>query len=108
MCGTPGAYVPCADQAQAQTDPTLAYWEPKYGARNSKRLPFYRQLDLRIDRLIRYNTWTMNLYLDVYNIAMSENVMSYDYGKDYEDFQNPKTSGFPGFPLPFFGVEASF
>lgn len=33
---------------------------------------------------------------------------TYDYGKDYKDYQNPKTTGFPGFPLPFFGVEAPF
>jgi len=98
----------CNDQETAKDDPTLSYWEPIYGKRNMLRHPFAHRLDIRIDRLIRYNTWTLTLYLDLLNATMQSTSTSFDYGKDYEDYKNPKRSGFPPIIFPFFGVEASF
>ena len=112
MCNTSDGNVDiCPDQAQASTDPEtsdVSYWNPIYAKRNILRRPFFHKLDLRIDRLIRYNTWTMKLYLDLINVTMQQFGVEDDYGKDYENYKNPKKSGFPAIILPFLGVEATF
>jgi TonB family protein len=49
------------------------------------RLPFYHRLDLRLDKRWRFDTWMLEVYLDVqnaYNAANAEGFnYSYDYGK---------------------------
>ena len=97
----------CADQEIDEGDPAPTYWNPIYGERNILRRAFSHQLDFRIDRLIRYNTWTMTMYLDLLNVTMQTSP-TYDYGKNYENYNNPKESGVPGIIFPFLGVEASF
>ncbi|MDH5544101.1 MAG: TonB-dependent receptor [Gammaproteobacteria bacterium] len=109
QCNNNGQIEPCADQANAADDPNLSHWNPIYeGERNSSRRPFFHQVDLRLDRLIRYNTWNLNLYLDLRNVTFTRSIVFYDYGKDYEDYENPKKTGFPPIVLPFFGMEANF
>ncbi len=108
MCGDGTTTQVCADQENADADPSLSYWNPIYGKRNSLRYPFAHKLDIRIDRLIRYNTWKMTLYLDLLNVTLQQSVGTFDYGKNYEDYNNPKTSGFPPIIFPFFGIEATF
>jgi len=108
MCNTAADVDVCPDQENADDDSNLAYWNPIYAERNILRRPFFHKLDLRVDRLIRYNTWTLKLYLDLLNVTMQEFGVSDDYGKNYENYNNPKKSGFPAIILPFFGVEASF
>lgn len=98
----------CADQENADDDPTLSYWNPIYGKRNMLRHPFAHRLDLRVDRLIRYNTWTLTMYLDLLNVTMQPTSVGFDYGKNYQDYKKPKRSGFPPIIFPFLGVEASF
>lgn len=108
-CVSTGGIIDCTDQTTAQDDPALLYWDPVYDSqRNSKRFPFFHQLDARIDRMIRYNTWKMNIYLDLQNVTMTQNILSYDYGKNYENFDKPRKTGFPPIILPFFGIEAIF
>lgn len=108
MCNENNAVVVCPDQNTADNNQDLSHWEPIYAERNLLRRPFYHQLDLRIDRLIRYNTWTMKLYLDLLNVTMQESGVQEDYGKNYEKYKNPKKSGFPAIIFPFLGVEATF
>ncbi|MDX1810625.1 MAG: TonB-dependent receptor, partial [Gammaproteobacteria bacterium] len=108
MCDKNGTTDICPDQDQADDDPNLKYWNPIYAERNILRRPFYHQLDIRIDRLIRYNTWTLKVYLDVLNVTFQRLGVSDDYGKNYENYNHPKKSGFPPIPLPFLGIEASF
>jgi len=110
MCESSGGNVDvCSNQKNPTgAGETLSYWNPIYAERNILRRPFFHQLDLRIDRLVRYNTWTLKWYLDLLNVTMQESGVSEDYGKDYEDYKNPKKSGFPAIILPFLGVEASF
>ncbi|MDH5216747.1 MAG: TonB-dependent receptor [Gammaproteobacteria bacterium] len=106
-CGDPKDAQVCADQEIEEGDPEPVYWNPILGERNILRRAFSHQLDFRIDRLIRYNTWTMTVYLDLLNVTM-QTQPTYDYGKNYEDYNNPKESGVPGIIFPFLGVEASF
>jgi len=108
MCSKSSGIDVCPDQKNANNDADLSHWSPIYGKRNILRRPFFHQLDLRVDRLIRYNTWTLKLYMDLLNVTMQELGFSDDYGKDYENYNNPKKSGFPAIILPFFGVEATF
>ncbi len=108
MCDDGTTVQTCADQENVNADPSLSYWNPMYGERNSQRLPFAHKLDIRIDRLIRYNTWEMTLYLDLLNVTLQKSGGNFDYGKNYENYKNPKSSGFPAIIFPFLGIEASF
>ncbi len=98
----------CTDQNTDESDPNFWFWRPQFAAINSKRLPWFYMVHLRLDRPVRYNTWRMNYYLDLQNVTMAQNVFGYDYGENYENYANPKkATGIP-FMIPFFGVEASF
>ena len=81
---------------------------PTYSTvKNSARMPDFYQLDLRLDRKVRHNTWTMNYYIDILNVLNTQNVTGYDYGVDLEKVGNPdKEYGLPLFPA--FGIEAEF
>lgn len=87
-------------------DPT-SRWIPEYGPHNAERTPVYFKLDLRIARETLYNESKMKVYLDMQNITFRENVMSYDYGNEYEKIDNPTEATGMSF-FPFFGVEIEF
>ena len=108
MCEGDNGVEICPSQSTAKDNENLSYWNPIFAERNILRRPFFHQLDWRIDRLIRYNTWTMKVYLDVLNITLQQASVGDDYGKDYEDYRAPKKTGAPAIPLPFLGVEATF
>ena len=100
-------FVSCVDQGNAENDPDFSHWRPKWGEINSARLPNYFQLDLRIDKETRFNTWKLNFYMDILNILNTENISGYDYGNAYEDIDSPEKQIALGL-FPSFGVEASF
>ncbi len=81
---------------------------PTYSTvKNSARMPDFYQLDLRLDRKVRHNTWTLNYYIDIFNILNTQNVTGYDYGVDLEKVGNPDEEyNLPLFPT--FGIEAEF
>ena len=115
-CTNAGNTIECANQAApneaSSCDPSveqcLYFWQPKYGDPNSQRLPIYYKIDLRIDRRIRFNNWQLSMYADIQNITAAENIMGYDYGKNFEDYANPRAVSGLSFPLPFLGLEAQF
>ena len=79
-------------------------YEPILGQKNSTRLPSFQQLDLRVDRIWRYDTWTLNGYFEVQNLYNYENVEGYRY--DY-DFRNKRpVTGLP--VIPSLGIRGSF
>lgn len=45
---------------------------------NSGRLPDYHQLDIRVDRIIEFKNWTLNIYLDLWNVYNRKNIIEYD------------------------------
>lgn len=71
----------------------------------SERMPFFHQLDLRIDK-----TWTIrrllrvSLYLDVQNVYFNRNVEGYFYSFDFT--QRYQVTGLP--ILPSLGISAEF
>jgi TonB family protein len=68
-----------------------------YGDDNSERLATFHQLDARIDKVWTFDTWKLNLYLDVQNVTNQGNQESWEYNYDYTE-RGPLT-GLPVLPL---------
>lgn len=82
-------------------------WIAEYGTHNAERTPKYYKIDLRISRELLMRESKLKLYLDLQNITFRENVVSYDYGNEFEKIDNPtEVTGMSFFP--FFGVEIDF
>ncbi len=100
-------YTPVTGRYQETLPDNTKRWRPVYGKLNSARLPAYFSLDLRIDRDIPINNWKLNLYLELQNITRHENIIRYDFGNSYQNYNRPrKITGLPF--MPFFGVSATF
>ncbi len=100
-------YTPVTGRTQEALADGKQRWQPVYGKLNSARLPSYFSLDLRVDRNIPINNWTLNLYLELQNITRHENVIRYDFGNSYQNYNRPKkVTGLPF--MPFFGITATF
>jgi len=77
---------------------------PVYGAKNSARLPDFQQLDLRVDKKWVFDDWMLDLYLEVLNVYLHENVEAMGYSYDFEE-EEPAT----GLEIiPNFGLRADF
>lgn len=79
-------------------------YDPTLGAYYSGRTAGFHQLDMRVDKSWRFESWTLTTYLDVQNLYNAENVEfvfdDYRYRQEYE---------VPGVPiLPVVGVKGSF
>jgi len=71
---------------------------------NSKRMPNFKQLDLRIDRTFTFDLWKLTPYLELINATYAKNVESYQY-----DFRYRKKSALTLLPiLPVLGVKGEF
>jgi outer membrane receptor protein involved in Fe transport len=80
------------------------FYIPVYGGPNSGRLPDFQQLDLRVDKKWIYDDWMLNLYLEVQNVYLHENVEGSAYSYDFAE-RIPVT----GIPIvPNFGLRADF
>ncbi|HVY25534.1 MAG TPA: TonB family protein [Polyangiaceae bacterium] len=66
-------------------------------ARNSKRLPAFHQLDLRVDKTWQFQSWALSTYLDVQNVYNHQNTESIGYNFDYS--QTQATHGLPILPI---------
>jgi hypothetical protein len=71
---------------------------------NGRREQAYHQLDIRIDKLWIFNSWTLNTYLDVQNVYWNQYPFGYRYNFDYSE---RKPVSFPAF-MPSIGVDARF
>ena len=71
---------------------------------NGERETVFHQLDLRVDKLWIFNTWTLNTYLDVQNVYFQQYPFGYQYNFDYSE---RRAVGFPTF-MPSIGVQARF
>ncbi len=77
---------------------------PIYGATNSARLPSFVQLDIRLDKIWVFNTWSLDLYLDVQNVTDTRAVEGLTYSFNYA-----QRVFFIGLPIiPVLGVKAVF
>jgi outer membrane receptor protein involved in Fe transport len=80
------------------------FFLPVYGGINAERLPPFAQLDLRVDKKWVFDDWMLDLYLEVQNVTLHENVEAMGYTYDFEE-----AIPFTGIPiLPNFGLKADF
>jgi TonB family protein len=69
-----------------------------------ERLPFYHRLDVRLDKRWRFDTWMLEIYLDIQNVYNVANTESYNYSYDF----GKRVPG-AGIPiLPTLGVRGVF
>jgi len=108
FCLENSIYSLCPDQENAEDDIIFSHWEPIKAKQNSERLPFYYQMSVRFDREIRFNSWKLNIFLDVQNLSFRKNIIDYNYGKKYDKISNREEVAGLYFPLPLFGIEAEF
>jgi hypothetical protein len=74
------------------------------GATGSARLPSFSQLDIRLEHLWTFDTWTLGAYADVQNVLNAENPEAITY--DYRYQQSASVRGVP--ILPILGVRGRF
>ena len=77
---------------------------PVYGAANSDRLNAAHQIDLRVDRKWKFNTWTLSAYLDVQNVYAHPKTLGFTYSYDFSRREAIKEIPI----LPAFGIRGSF
>lgn len=99
-------YTPILNQKNDPSPPTYPDGRimPIYGEINSRRLPAYQRLDLRADRRVEYDTWTMNYYIELINAYNQKNVAGYRY--DPTTYERTTVYQLP--LIPSFGVQAEF
>ncbi|MBN1780865.1 TonB-dependent receptor [bacterium] len=82
-------------------------WFVVEGEKNAARFPDYQTLDVRVDRSFRFSGWTLNMYLEVWNLLNRENVLDYYYECDAAGTPVRKTVA--DFPImPMLGFNAQF
>ena len=74
------------------------------GERASIRLPWFHQLDLRVDKTFDWEVFKLSIYLDVQNVYYQENVEALRYNYDYT--LRGYTTGLP--ILPMLGLKGQF
>ena len=52
---------------------------------NSSELPFYHQLDIRLDKFWLFNKWVLSTYIDIQNVYYHKNPISVGYSADYSE-----------------------
>jgi hypothetical protein len=71
------------------------------------RLPLFGRLDVRASKTIAFNTFTLDLYLDVFNILVRSEVYGYTYGYDADMNPTKEQQGAP-IVLPTLGVKVAY
>lgn len=88
----------------ARRDDLTDVFIPTFGPVNSQRLPNFHQLDIRVDKNFIFDTWNLNVYVDLtnaYNNPAKEGVL-YNYNYTESAFLE-------GLPLlPILGLKGSF
>jgi hypothetical protein len=79
-------------------------FQPIFGSQNRIRLPAFVQLDLRVDRRIRFPSLALEIYLELQNVLARENAEEYAYSFDYAD--RDVITGLP--PLAVAGARVEF
>lgn len=74
------------------------------GPTNSDRVGAFNQIDFRIDKKWIYDTWMLNAYLDIQNVANRTNPEGISYNFDFSETE--VTSGLP--IVPVLGLRGEF
>ncbi|XXF78935.1 TonB family protein [Myxococcaceae bacterium GXIMD 01537] len=79
-------------------------YSPTPGLSLSARTQAFHQLDVRLDKSWRFDSWTLGAYIDVQNLYNASNVEA-----TFEDYRFREQYEVPGIPfLPVVGVKGSF
>ncbi len=82
----------------------LDYYLPQFGEANSERLETQHQLDVRVDRVWRFDDWKLSAFLDISNVYLNAAVVDYQYNYDYSE-----RTEFTSLPIvPSIGVRGEF
>ena len=71
---------------------------------NEKRERLFHQLDIRLDKLWTFKTWTLNTYIDLQNVYWNKYPIGYVYNFDYSERE---AVSYPNF-IPSIGLQARF
>jgi len=77
-------------------------YSPTYDGKD--RLPLFHQLDVRVDKRLVFDTWILEIYLDIQNVYYAKNAEFYRYSYDYAE--RGVVGGLP--ILPTLGLKAVF
>jgi outer membrane receptor protein involved in Fe transport len=77
---------------------------PIYGKINSRRMPLFHQLDIRIDKKWQWRYLSLTTYLDVQNVYYHKAVEDYAYSYDYA--QRAAVEGLP--IIPSLGLKVEY
>ena len=79
-------------------------YDPVYGKVNSTRIEPFHQLDVRVDKRWIYQSWMLDLYLDIQNVYNRANPEGQSYNYNFR-----KSAIQQGLPiLPILGIRADF
>jgi len=79
-------------------------YAPLEGTINSRRVEPFHQLDLRVDKMWKFEAWKLSAYLDVQNVYYSQSVEGYQYNFNYT--QRTAVTGLP--IIPSIGLRGDF
>lgn len=99
-----GSGKPYTPVTSAWFDPEEGRWVPILGVHNSDRYKIYHRMDVRITRQVRFESFDLDMYLEVLNAYNRRNVVHYEWSESYSS-RNEMTF----LPLlPVLGVSARF
>ncbi len=75
-------YTPIVDGTYQGDDDSYA---PVYGDTNSVRLPAFHKIDVHIQKDLRFTTWSLALYAELWFVPPGSNVMYVAWNYDYDD-----------------------
>lgn len=88
----------------ATYDADSGNYDPVRGPFRSTRVPTFKQLDVRVEKVWLYETWSLGLYLDIINVANFKNVEAIEY--DYRYRESAPVTSFP--ILPTLGIRGNW
>jgi TonB family protein len=77
---------------------------PVEGPIRSSRIPFFNEIDARIEKIWLFDTWMLGGYLDVQNVINHKNVEAFQY--DYRFRERAAVTGIP--ILPTIGIRGQW
>ncbi len=99
-----GSGKPYTPVASAYYNPAAGHFLPVPGEHNSDRYPDYSRLDIRITRHFDFETFDLDVYLELLNAYNRQNIIHYMWDETYSA-KDPLTI----FPfLPVLGISARF
>jgi outer membrane receptor protein involved in Fe transport len=99
-----GSGKPYTPVASAFYNPAAGHWFPIPGEHNSSRFPDYSRLDIRLTRHFQFETFDLDVYLELLNSYNRKNPIHFMWDETYSS--NDPVTVFPF--LPVLGVSAKF